>query len=82
MEEIIYELRKHISACNAGRWDYIYSAIKKMKLSKDCILPDRTEITMSVPFMKSYTDHLVHICHKRGIHAIGGMAAFIPSKTD
>jgi malate synthase len=82
VEEILYSLRKHICACNAGRWDYIFSAIKKFKNFKDMILPDRLEVGMTVPFMRAYTERLVHVCHKRGAHAIGGMAPFIPSKSD
>lgn len=82
MEEILYELRNHITACNAGRWDYIFSCIKKFKAIQSSMFPDRTEVTMTVPFMRAYTNRLVQVCHKRGAHAIGGMAAFIPSKSD
>jgi len=82
MEEILFELRDHIVALNAGRWDYIFSVIKKLKARRDAVLPDRGQITMGVPFMKAYTERLIHTCHKRGAHAIGGMSAFIPSKTD
>ncbi len=78
MEEILYELREHGCALNAGRWDYIFSAIKKL----DAVLPDRAQVTMAVPFMRAYTELLVRTCHKRGAHAIGGMAAFIPSRRD
>ncbi len=78
MEEILYELREHGCALNAGRWDYIFSAIKKL----GAVLPDRAQVTMAVPFMSAYTELLVHTCHKRGAHAIGGMAAFIPSRRD
>jgi malate synthase len=67
---------------NAGRWDYLFSIIKKFKKRASAVLPDRQQLTMTVPFMKAYTDRLVHVCHKRGAHAIGGMSAFIPSKTD
>ena len=81
MEEILYELREHSSGLNAGRWDYIFSVIKKFRTrGKDFLLPDRNQVTMTVPFMRSYTELLVRTCHKRGAHAIGGMAAFIPSK--
>ena len=81
MEEILYELRNHIVGLNAGRWDYIFSIIKKFRLSS-FVFPDRGQITMTVPFMRAYTDLLVHTCHKRGAHALGGMAAFIPSRKD
>ncbi len=81
MEEILYELREHSSGLNAGRWDYIFSVIKKFRTrGRDFLLPDRAQVTMTVPFMRSYTELLVRTCHKRGAHAIGGMAAFIPSK--
>ena len=80
MEEIIYELKDHLSALNAGRWDYIFSIIKKFNKNPDFILPDRSEVTMRVPFMRAYTNLLVKTCHKRGAHAIGGMAAFIPNR--
>jgi malate synthase len=82
MEEIIYELREHIAGLNAGRWDYIFSIIKKFKNNRAFITPDRANITMEVPFMKAYAELLVKTCHKRGIHAIGGMSAFIPSKDE
>ncbi|MGN6089659.1 MAG: malate synthase A [Actinomycetales bacterium] len=83
MEEILYELREHSAGLNAGRWDYIFSAIKKFRTrGKDFMLPDRAQVTMTVPFMRAYTELLVHTCHKRGAHAIGGMAAFIPSRKD
>ncbi|HLX31887.1 MAG TPA: malate synthase A [Gaiellaceae bacterium] len=81
MEEILYELRDWGCALNAGRWDYIFSTIKKFR-ARDWVLPDRAQVTMTVPFMRAYTDLLVTICHKRGAHAIGGMAAFIPSRKD
>ena len=81
MEEILYELRAHSSGLNAGRWDYIFSVIKKFRTrGRDFTLPDRANITMTVPLMHSYSELLVRSCHKRGAHAIGGMAAFIPSK--
>ena len=81
MEEILYELRAHSCALNAGRWDYIFSAIKKFRM-RDWVLPDRAQVTMTVPFMRAYTELLVRTCHRRGAHAIGGMAAFIPSRKD
>jgi malate synthase len=81
LEEILYELRDHVTALNAGRWDYIFSLIKKLHAHGD-VLPDRPQVTMTVPFMRAYTDALVRACHRRGAHAIGGMAAFIPSRRD
>ncbi len=80
MDEILYELRDHMAGLNAGRWDYIFSAIKKFRHRADFVLPDRGRVTMTVPFMRAYTDLLVRTCHKRGAHAMGGMAAFIPSR--
>ena len=82
MEEILYELRDHAAGLNAGRWDYIFSAIKTFRERPDKLLPDRAQVTMTVPFMRSYSQLLVRTCHKRGAHAIGGMAAFIPSRRD
>lgn len=82
MEEILYELRNHSAGLNAGRWDYIFSIIKKFQQKQDFILPDRGQITMTVPFMRAYANLLVKSCHQRGAHAIGGMAAFIPSRKD
>ena len=82
IEEILYELRDHSAGCNAGRWDYIFSVNKKFRARKDLVMPDRAQITMTVPFMRNYTELLVKTCHKRGAHAIGGMAAFIPSRRD
>ncbi len=83
MEEILYELREHSSGLNAGRWDYMFSVIKKFRTrGRDFLLPDRNSVTMTAPFMRAYTELLVHTCHKRGAHAIGGMAAFIPSRRD
>ena len=82
MEEILYELRDHSAGLNAGRWDYIFSVIKKFRDRSDFVLPDRIQVTMTVPFMRAYTELLVRTCHKRGAHAIGGMAAFIPSRRD
>ena len=81
MEEILYELRDYGCALNAGRWDYIFSCIKKFR-TRDWVLPDRVQVTMAVPFMHAYTELLVRTCHRRGAHAIGGMAAFIPSRKD
>jgi malate synthase len=82
MDEILYELREHSAGLNAGRWDYIFSCIKKFKDQPGFLLPDRAQITMTVPFMRAYTELLVRTCHKRGAHAMGGMAAFIPSRKD
>jgi malate synthase len=82
MDEILYELREHSAGLNAGRWDYIFSVIKKFRDREDFVLPDRAEVTMTVPFMRAYTELLVRTCHRRGAHAIGGMAAFIPSRRD
>jgi malate synthase len=82
MEEILYELRDHSSGLNAGRWDYIFSIIKKFRNRPDFVLPDRAQVTMTVPFMRAYTLLLVKTCHKHGAHAMGGMAAFIPSRRD
>ncbi len=81
MEEILYELREHSAGLNAGRWDYMFSVIKSFRTrGEEFLLPDRNAITMTVPFMRAYTELLVRTCHKRGAHAIGGMAAFIPSR--
>jgi malate synthase len=80
IEEILYELREHMSGCNAGRWDYMFSLIKKFRNRRDLILPDRAQITMTVPFMRAYTELLIKTCHKHGAHAMGGMAPFIPSR--
>ena len=82
MEEILWELREHSAGLNAGRWDYIFSVIKKFRSSEDAVLPDRPQVTMTVPFMRAYSQLLVATCHRRGAHAIGGMAAFIPSRRD
>ncbi|WP_338759934.1 malate synthase A [Bernardetia sp. ABR2-2B] len=82
IEEILYELKDHMAGINAGRWDYIFSAIKKFRNVVKNPLPDRGEITMTVPFMKAYTELLVRGCHTRGAHAIGGMSAFIPTRHD
>ena len=82
MEEIIYELKEHMAGLNAGRWDYIFSIVKKFRNHPEFLLPDRAQVTMTVPFMQSYAQLLVKTCHKRGAHAIGGMSAFIPSRKD
>ncbi len=82
MEQILWELRDYGCALNAGRWDYIFSVIKKFRARPDWLLPDRAQVTMTVPFMRAYAELLVAICHKHGAHAIGGMAAFIPSRKD
>jgi malate synthase len=82
MEEILYELREHAAGLNAGRWDYIFSAIKKFRLRPETMLPDRAQVTMTVPFMRAYAQLLVDTCHRRGAHAMGGMAAFVPSRRD
>ena len=82
MEEILFELRDHAAGLNAGRWDYLFSIIKTFRTRPDCVLPDRAQLTMAVPFMRAYARLLVETCHRRGAHAIGGMAAFIPSRRD
>jgi malate synthase len=82
MEEILYELRTHAAGLNAGRWDYIFSIIKRFRERDDFVLPDRAQVTMTVPFMRAYTELLVRACHRRGAHAMGGMAAFVPSRRD
>ncbi len=82
MEEILYELKDHAAGLNAGRWDYIFSVIKRFKKHPSAVLPDRSAVTMQVPFMRAYTELMIRSCHKRGAHAIGGMAAFIPSRKD
>lgn len=82
MHEILYELREHAAGLNAGRWDYIFSMIKKFRNDPEFLLPDRSQVTMTVPFMHAYTELLVKTCHRRGAHAIGGMAAFIPNRRD
>lgn len=82
MDEILYELREHASGLNAGRWDYLFSLIKKLRMRTDLVLPDRAQITMTVPFMRAYAELLVKTCHRRGAHAMGGMAAFIPTRKD
>lgn len=82
MDEILYELREHSAGLNAGRWDYIFSVIKSFPNRREFVLPDRARVTMTVPFMRAYTELLVATCHRRGAPAIGGMAAFIPSRRD
>ncbi len=82
MDEILYELREHASGLNAGRWDYIFSIIKKFHDRPDAILPDRSQVTMAVPFMRAYAQLLVQTCHRRRAHAIGGMSAFIPNRRE
>lgn len=82
MEEILYELRDHSAGLNAGRWDYLFSVIKTFRDSDQYILPDRNTVGMTAPFMRAYTELLVRTCHKRGAFAIGGMAAFIPTRKD
>ena len=81
MDEILYELREHSAGLNAGRWDYIFSAIKRFRTRPEFVTPDRKQVTMTVPFMRAYTELLVKTCHRRGAHAMGGMAAQIPSRT-
>jgi len=82
MDEILYELREHSSGLNCGRWDYIFSFIKKFRNRPDFLLPDRASVTMERPFLKAYVDLLIHTCHRRGAHAMGGMAAQIPIRDD
>jgi len=82
MDEILFELREHSAGLNAGRWDYIFSVIKKLGHRPEFVLPDRGDVTMAVPFMRSYCELLVKTCHARGAFAMGGMAAFIPSRRD
>jgi malate synthase len=82
MDEILYELGPHATGLNAGRWDYLFSVIKKLGHRPEFVLPDRNAVGMGVPFMRAYAELLVATCHRRGAHAIGGMAAFIPSRRD
>src|SRR5215510_8470999 len=82
MDEVLFELREHAAGLNAGRWDYLFSLIKAFRHRPDSVLPDRAQLTMTVPFMRAYTQLLVRTCHHRGAHAIGGMAAFIPNRRD
>jgi malate synthase len=81
-EEILYELREHSAGLNCGRWDYIFSFIKKFRNRSDFVLPDRAQVTMTVPMMRGYCLHVIKVCHRRGAHAMGGMAAQIPIKSD
>jgi len=82
MEEILYELRDYAVGLNCGRWDYIFSFIKKFRNHKHFVMPDRGAVTMTVHAMRAYSQHLIQVCHRRGAHAMGGMAAFIPVKAD
>ena len=82
MDEILHELGPYAAGLNAGRWDYLFSCIKTFRSRSDLVLPDRGALTMTTPFMRAYTELLVRTCHRRGAHAIGGMAAFIPSRRD
>src|SRR5690606_11545179 len=83
MDEILYELREHASGLNAGRWDYLFSVIEYFRdASAAFVLPDRAAVTMTAPFMRAYTELLVSTCHRRGAFAMGGMAAFTPSRRD
>jgi malate synthase len=82
MDEILFELREHAAGLNAGRWDYIFSLIKRFREQPAFVLPDRGQVTMAVPFMRAYTRLLVATCHRRGAHAIGGMSAFIPNRRE
>lgn len=82
MDEIIYELRDHSAGLNCGRWDYIFSYIKRFRQHPQFVLPDRSQVTMTVPFMDAYVRLLIQTCHKRGVHAMGGMAAQIPIRND
>jgi len=82
MDEILHALGPHAAGLNAGRWDYLFSCIKTFRARRDLVLPDRAQLTMTVPYMRAYTELLVATCHRRGAHAIGGMAAFIPSRRD
>jgi malate synthase len=82
MDEILWELREHAAGLNAGRWDYMFSTIKTFRERPEFVLPDRNAVTMTAPFMRAYTELLVQTCHRRGAHAMGGMAAFIPSRRD
>ena len=82
MDEILWELREHAAGLNAGRWDYMFNVIKKFRDRPEFVLPDRNSVTVTAPFMRAYTELLVKTCHRRGAHAMGGMAAFIPSRKD
>jgi malate synthase len=82
MDEILYELRDHSSGLNCGRWDYIFSYIKVLQSDAEAVLPDRGQVGMTQPFMRAYSQRVIQICHRRGVHAMGGMAAQIPIKSD
>ena len=82
MDEILWELREHSAGLNCGRWDYIFSFIKKFRNRPECVLPDRAKVTMTSHFLASYVELLIATCHRRGAHAMGGMAAQIPIKND
>jgi malate synthase len=82
LHEILWELKDHSAGLNCGRWDYIFSFIKKFRNQEGYIMPDRSQVTMTVPFMRAYTQLVIQTCHKRGAHAIGGMAAQIPIKNN
>ena len=82
MDEILFELRDHIAGLNCGRWDYIFSSIKTLQAAPSFVLPDRGQVTMEAPFLRSYTQLLIKTCHRRGAFAMGGMAAQIPIKDD
>jgi len=82
MDEILYELREHSAGLNCGRWDYIFSFIKKFQAHPEFVLPDRSQVTMETHFLSSYVELLIQTCHRRGIHAMGGMAAQIPIRND
>jgi malate synthase len=82
IDEILFELKEHSSGLNCGRWDYIFSFIKKFRNLPEFILPDRDQVTMTSPFMNAYSKRVIEVCHKRNVHAIGGMAAQIPIKND
>ncbi|MFP4519368.1 MAG: malate synthase A [Oceanicaulis sp.] len=82
LDEIIWELRENLTALNAGRWDYIFSFIKRQKTDPNKVLPDRSDVTMTAPFMAEYAKRVIAVCHRRGAHAMGGMSAFIPVKGD
>ena len=82
MDEILYELREHSAGLNCGRWDYIFSYIKKLRNIEGYVLPDRAQVGMTTPFMAAYSQLVIKTCHRRGVHAMGGMAAQIPIKND
>ncbi len=82
LDEILYELKEHSAGLNCGRWDYIFSYIKRFQSHREFLLPDRAQVTMTVPFMRAYSQLVIKVCHRRGAHAIGGMAAQIPTKDD